>query len=106
MALSESRFMSKNEAKSTFLPSAKIPLVNRANQGVVSGFKQMTWSGAVFTIIFGTKKRNNTFYQAWRNNSCNSQLNRRLRFLFLFWHRRIAKYKIRLNLLKQICNGW
>ena len=66
MALSQSRFRSKIGAKSTFLQYAKLPKVNRAKQGVVSGFTQMTWSGTVFTIIIGTKKRNNTFYQAWR----------------------------------------
>ena len=73
MALSQSSFRSKNGAKRTFLPSGKLPNVNRANEGVVSNFRRMTSSDAVFTIIFGTKKINNTFYRTRRNNPCNSQ---------------------------------
>ena len=84
MALSQSRFRSKIGAKSTFLPSAKLPMVNRANQGVVSGFKQMTWSGAVFTIIFGTKKINNTFYQQKRKSWMPP-------FLILIHHERVKR---------------
>ena len=68
MGLSGSRFMSQNEPKRTFLSSAKLPVVHRAKKVFVSGFKRWVVQDAVFTILFGRNKIDNTFYQPRRNN--------------------------------------
>ena len=65
--LSGSRFLSQNEQISTFLSSAKIPIVHRAKNVFVSDFKRWVVQDAVFTIFFYINKINNTFYQPRRN---------------------------------------
>ena len=71
MGLAGSRFLSKNERKRPFLSSTKF-IAHRATKVFVSGFKRWIVQDAVFTILFGTNKINNTFYQPRRNKSRNS----------------------------------
>ena len=59
--LSGSRFLSQNEQKSTFLSSAKIPIVHRAKNVFVSGFTKLLVKDAVFTILFERNQIINTF---------------------------------------------
>ena len=71
--LSGSRFLSQNEQKSTFLSSAKIPIVHRAKNVFVSSFKRWVVQDAIFTILLRRHKINNKFYQPRRNKSRNPQ---------------------------------
>ena len=67
MALSRSCFMSQNEAKFTFLSSAKLTVVYIEQENVCLNFLKMNSTETVFTALFGIKKINSRFALALRD---------------------------------------